>query len=104
MEYDVLIQGKQTSHFEDEKTIAGDSTGYNSSENDQQEGYGLRGSIKVMKEINRVGFFVEPFVRYWDIETSDVDIITSSTGYPSYYTWEPSNTTKEIGVRAGLHF
>lgn len=104
MEYNLLIQGHQESHLEDMKDKNGDSLGFPNLVNDQHQGYGLRGSIKIMKEVSHVGLFVEPFVRYWDIEDSGVGCVNSSLGYGSACGLEPSNRTKEIGMKAGLHF
>jgi hypothetical protein len=72
---------------------------------DQEKGWGARGSIKFVKNLGRIDFLMEPYFRYWDIEDSDgfkVYVI----GYPNYPFggWEPANSTTEWGVKLGLGF
>ena len=106
VEYDYFIDGEQTSHLED------GGTGYDPLENDQNDGYGLRGSFRVMKESQAMDFFVEPFVRYWDIEDSKVSALTINgqvipvPGSPGYVYGgrEPKNNTTEYGVKLGLRY
>ena len=38
----------------------------------QKNGYGLRGSVQMQKQVNQfLSLAVEPFVRYWNIAESD---------------------------------
>lgn len=67
-------------------------------ENDQNDGYGLRGSIKFQKKGEKVDYVIEPFIRYWDIEDSEVSPITWS-GYVLGYGYEPENNSTEIGIK-----
>jgi hypothetical protein len=39
-------------------------------------------------------FVIEPFLRYWDIDNSDVEY----AGY-DIYVWEPANETTEYGIQ-----
>lgn len=78
----------------------------------QNQGYGLRASIKAEINSGKIGFFVEPFWRYWHIQNSD------AVYYDLKYTdtegehiikdfwkfWEPFNTTHEYGLRVGITF
>ena len=84
-ELDYLLFGWQNSH------ISGDNIRH-----DQHSGYGLRLSAKVQVNLDgkKTGVFVEPFYRYWDIQDSE-----GNSGY-----MEPHNTTKEVGLRAGITF
>lgn len=96
-EYDYFWKGKQKSHLGD--AIVGLST----VENDQDSGYGLRGSVKIVKETGRVTFLLEPFIRYWDIDESDISTVSYfgtavGTGY------EPDNDSTEIGLKAAIRF
>jgi hypothetical protein len=97
IEYDYFIAGRQKSHLED-----GDA-GFNTLYNDQDSGYGIRGSVKVIRELDGMNVFVEPFIRYWRIEDSTVNLLTYNE-IPYSYGLEPANNTTEYGVRVGLRF
>lgn len=79
-EFDVFLYGVQTSHFHD---LGVDI------HNQQHEGYGVRGSIRLGKQDGEHNLIIEPFVRYWKIQTSE----ESMGGV------EPKNDTTEIGAR-----
>jgi len=97
-EYDLFLDGKQKSHLED--VLAGLET----LENDQNEGWGARGSIRIMKETKNVDFFVEPFIRYWDIDDSEISII-NFMGQPTLFAGlEPANTSEQYGIMVGTRF
>jgi len=70
VEYDYFWKGIQKSHLSDVDASISDM------ENDQNDGYGLRGSIKLQKKSEKIDFVIEPFIRYWDIEKSEVSAIT----------------------------
>ena len=53
-QFDLFLSGKQAS-----KGMSGIDI-----YNDQEEGYGLRGSVKLEKRFSKFGIFVEPFIRY----------------------------------------
>jgi len=105
-EYDFFIDGQQISHLED------GGTGYDTVENDQNDGYGLRGSFRIMKETEKLDFFIEPFVRYWNIDDSDVvalkinGAVIPIPGSPGYVVGglEPENNTTEYGVKMGFRY
>ena len=107
LEYDQLLNGKQKSHLEDFDSRLDTLV------NTQRKGYGLRGSFKVSKDLSKkLSMYVEPFFRYWDIENSDISPFTS-LGEPvllcdgsgcSDSGQEPSNVTKEVGLRMGMGF
>jgi len=97
VEYDFFIRGTQKSHLEDS------GYDYETLENDQHDGQGFRGSVKLTKNTRFVDFFLEPFYRYWHIEDSDVSTISYS-GIPVGYGLEPENDTHEYGVRLGLQY
>ncbi|MDH4028731.1 MAG: porin family protein, partial [Nitrospirota bacterium] len=86
LEYDHFWKGKQISKM-------GYVPGYHDIENNQDGGYGVRGSVRF---INRKSFVyvIEPFIRYWDIEDSDLD-----DGW-----YEPKNNSTEFGLRFSSEF
>ena len=82
LEYDFFWSGLQRSHLYPGLLVV---------ENDQKDGYGIRGAVRLIRERR---LFLEAFVRYWDIDESDVQ-------------WglvEPANETTEIGVLVGMTF
>jgi len=92
VEYDYFWEGKQKSYL-------GWKPGYYDIENDQDEGYGYRGSIKLEKKTVKIDFIIEPFVRYWNIKNSK---ITTDPGGTSWI--EPKNNSTEIGCKFGTKF
>ncbi|MFO7667065.1 MAG: autotransporter domain-containing protein [Desulfobacterales bacterium] len=97
IEYDYFWKGKQKSYLSDI------DSGYNDISNDQNDGYGIRGSINIRKQTDRVFFVIEPFIRYWNIDNSDFQNwtyygIVIGTG------WEPKNESTEIGVKFMIGF
>ncbi len=97
-EFDVFLDGTQTSEL-------GDAIGgLDDLENDQNDGYGVRGSVKLAKKGDRFDFFVEPFVRYWHIDDSERSTVTFSGTPIGLVGIEPHNTSTEIGARVGIHF
>jgi hypothetical protein len=97
LEYDIFWSGKQKSH------LSNVDPGYNDLENDQDSGYGVRGSIKLQKECDKFTFIIEPFVRYWRIRCSESAIVTWR-GIPWGYGVEPKNRTTEFGVKLAATF
>jgi hypothetical protein len=86
MEYDFFINGTQISEIDPRI------------KNKQDSGFGMRGSLKLVKLDKAVNFIVEPYVRYWHIDDSDHVVVS-----PFVYT-EPENKTTEYGVRLGVEF
>lgn len=97
IEYDVLLWGKQKSHLGDFLP------GLNVVENEQNTGYGVRGSIKFVKKSGKIDFILEPFIRYWNINESKVADVTY---YGAYLTSavEPKNNSTEIGLKFMIGF
>lgn len=97
IEYDVFLYGKQKSHL-------GDAiSGLNTIENDQEDGFGVRGSVKFKKSTEKFDFFIEPYVRYWKIDDSEVSPVTFS-GVLVGFGLEPENESIESGARIGINF
>ncbi|MDI6891282.1 MAG: hypothetical protein QMC83_10175, partial [Thermodesulfovibrionales bacterium] len=79
------------------KSHLGDVPGYYDIENDQDEGYGIRGSIKLKKKGEKINFVIAPFIRYWNIKDS------KTTTDPAGTTWiEPKNHSTEYGINMVL--
>ncbi len=97
VEYDYFWKGIQKSHLSDVDASISDM------ENDQNDGYGLRGSIKLQKKSEKIDFIIEPFIKYWDIEKSEVSAITVA-GSIWGYGWEPENNSTEFGIKFAVKF
>lgn len=96
VEYDVFIQGSQDSHLSD---VPG---GYPDLKNKQHQGYGIRGSLRIIKEMKPFSLVVEPYIRYWNIEDSDtVSAVGSAIAVSGL---EPANKSTEYGIRLGAMF
>ncbi len=89
-EYDLFWVGRQKSHlsYYDRRL--------NDIENEQDSGYGLRGSVSIRKTAGRVTYALAPFIRYWNIDKSDLDTLTWN-GTPIGWAYEPENETTEVG-------
>lgn len=98
LEYDVFIDGTQKSHLED------GGTGLDTLENDQAQGYGLRGSLKIFKRSSKIDFIFEPFVRYWDIEDSEASVVSAGGSVLPLAGIEPANNTTEYGVKISIRY
>jgi len=85
VEFDILLWGKQKSRL---------GSPYGTIENDQNSGTGFRASIRFQKDGDKADFAVEPFVRWWRINDSEV-----SDGFI-----EPENSSIEVGLRALWQF
>ena len=97
LEFDLFIDGQQKSHL-------GDAIeGFDTVSNDQKDGYGFRGSVRLVREGENVDFSVEPFFRYWHIEDSEISLVTYS-GVAVGYGLEPENETSELGVKISARF
>jgi hypothetical protein len=81
-EFDVFMQGRQSTDLSD--------FGLGTIHSKQNGGYGLRGSVSFEKKDKTVDFIIKPFIRYWNIDDSEVDY--EAGGY------EPKNTTTELGL------
>jgi len=96
-EYDYFWKGEQKSHLSDV------DNSYSDLENTQKKGYGLKGSLKLTKHAEKIDFVIEPFIRYWNIERSDMTALRY-TDIVIGYGYEPKNTTVESGVNFSAKF
>ncbi|MBI4633920.1 MAG: outer membrane beta-barrel protein [Deltaproteobacteria bacterium] len=91
-EYDIFWWGRQKSHMND-------VPGYYDIVNQQNSGYGARGSLLIQKKMREKVVTFEPFIRYWRIQDSEY------TTDPAGRTWyEPLNRTTEVGIKAAIQF
>ena len=86
VEFDYFIWGLQRTHLSD--------VGLLDVDNQQDGGHGYRASVKFQKMSKDAVFVIEPFLRYWDIDNSDVEY----AGY-DIYVREPANETTEYGIQ-----
>jgi hypothetical protein len=103
-EYDLFLQGSQKTYMSNlsnnplyEGHTISDIT------NHQSRGFGVRGSIKLLKKGALLDYYIEPYIRYWNIRNSKlapfvVDGVEVETG------GEPENNTYEIGSKFGIQF
>lgn len=99
-EGDAFAWGRQKSHLSDFYAGYGDIT------NSQHKGYGLRGSFRIQKKGQIIGLTIEPFIRYWSIEDSELVPITDyGVPDPKGRCWvEPENNSTEFGCKLVLLF
>ena len=104
LEYDIFWKGKQKSYIRYAYSKQG-FLGYDDIENDQMRGYGCRGCLKIEKKGKRIGFAIEPFIRYWNIKNSNMTP-ESIYGIPYNYVHyiEPKNNSTEYGVDLTISF
>ena len=95
-EYDYFWKGRQLTHLADFYSFSSDVV------NKQDDGYGLRGSIKLIKMGKKQVYVFEPYIRYWNIENSET-VFGLLEGAP-YDIWEPKNRTTEIGLAFRVRF
>jgi hypothetical protein len=67
------------------------------------KGYGVRGSISIAKQGKKIGFIIEPYIRYWNIKESNYSILAYDK-IPQYYGMEPNNESTEIGCKLAVTF
>jgi hypothetical protein len=63
---------------------------------DQNEGYGLRGSVRLIHKGTKTNLILEPYFIYWDIGMSEVN--------PDDGGYEPHNRSTESGLRLTVQF
>jgi hypothetical protein len=92
-EYDHFWYGNQETDLS--------SLGEQRLDNRQKSGYGLRGSVGIHRLFGSTLFSIEPFVRYWDIDKSEEEVMGVS-GPWVVVGYEPANETMETGVRMNV--
>jgi hypothetical protein len=96
LEYDLFWRGWVKSHLSDVE--AGLGVHYDDLENTQKRGYGLRGSLKFLRNWEKWDLIIEPFIRYWNIKKSDEKNVTIAGLATPVYGYEPKNNSTEGGL------
>lgn len=92
LEYDQLLAGWVSSRL-------GTIPGYDNMTNHQDSGYGLRASVMFAQDAgNGMGYEFGPFIRWWDIDDSDVNEQAAGAFL------EPQNTRLQAGAALKLRF
>jgi hypothetical protein len=101
LELDYLLQGKQSSHFED-LAGHGNVTYGQEIKNKQDQGYGIR----ISSQYQQGSWGIGPYLMYWNIEDSDQvnSIIADDQYYYSISGMEPANNTLEFGLKGSYLF
>lgn len=104
IEYDYFWSGTQYSELTDVNN--GVYTYSDDLKNKQNDGYGLRASVKIAKKLDSFSLAFEPFLRYWDIENSESDtVIIDEGGTLSEVSFiEPQNSSTQYGLKVSLLF
>ena len=97
LEFDLFWTGEQKSHLSAADSALGDL------ENDQDSGYGARGSLSLEMRTDRLDLSIEPFIRYWKITDSEKAAVIYG-GIVVGYGIEPKNNSTEIGGRFSARF
>jgi hypothetical protein len=100
IEYDLFLSGEVKSHISDIHPA------FNDPENDQdfEDGYGVGLALQFNRKLSdNYGFSIEPYIRYWDIDESDISTLTEY-GIPIAYLVEPENETTVYGLRLIITF
>jgi hypothetical protein len=100
-EYDIFLQGRQKTYLSDDSQFEGETISDVS--NHQSHGYGARGSVRFLKKGSLVDYYVEPYVRYWNIKQSKSEpVVVDGTAVAAGV--EPKNNTVEVGSKFGVQF
>jgi hypothetical protein len=119
LEFDYVFLGIQRSSFEDLGPLydedAGDRTkSIKNFSNKLKGGIGLKGSVRVTKKQHKFDWYVEPYVRYWNLRKNEKQyefigsdgtntvVYTDSSHTRPYTHVEPDNTTTEYGLQVGV--
>jgi hypothetical protein len=98
-EYDLFWAGRNESHLSDADPAFNDpvlETGFG-------DGWGLRISCTVTRVMESLSVSATPFLRYWDVEASDKEDLTSG-GVVVGRVYEPENETSMAGILLALSF
>lgn len=97
MELDLIMDGTATTDFGSGQDQTGEAI------NDLDFGYGLRLSAYVVKQFEAVGVGFEPFIRYWNVDSSAGDWVRHSDNSFERYSL-PHSTTFIWGASLTVHF
>lgn len=97
LEYDIFWDGNQESQLSDV------SLGFSDIDSDQNDGFGVRTSIRLTKQSPGLIVTIEPFFRYWLVRDSEVSPIRYQ-GVVVGYGLEPENQSFEAGAKVLLKY
>lgn len=89
-EYDLFWHGWQYSELGDFDPAFGTIL------SNQDNGWGARASLSLIKDLGPIDFAFGPYFRYWDIDNSEIGF--------EFGGLEPANKTKEWGAKIGIRF
>jgi hypothetical protein len=93
-EYDLFLRGIQRTYNKNDFA-----------KHKQNKGYGLRSEILLNKNFNKHIFSIGPFVNYWKVKKSKISgNICNYCGMVHDYSFEPKNTTTEVGIKIKYSF
>jgi len=61
-------------------------------------------SYYVARATRQATYALEPFVRYWNIDRSEISGITYRRYQTGWVGWEPENNSTEIGIKFKVVF
>lgn len=96
-EYDIFWTGVQ------ESDLSQAVSAFNDLQNDQEGGFGVRASVRFVKQSGAFDIVIEPFFRYWKVDESETSTITIQ-GVAVGYGLEPENQTYEAGGKISIRF
>ena len=103
-EFDYLLSGNQYSGFSSLNGTSGGNTyaGFSNQNNTQTSGYGLNLTVMYKEDSWGVG----PYFKYWNIQQSNTNAFSYTKNGAGWNgtVYEPSNNTKEYGVKAIYRF
>lgn len=97
-EYDIFWCGWQDTYLSDLDPLFSDLT------NDQDSGYGIKASIKIRKAMENKNYIFEPYVDYWDIDSSDTEKVHHSGVYANRDFQEPAQKAMLVGMKVAVEF
>ncbi|MDP2653322.1 MAG: hypothetical protein Q8Q08_04750 [Candidatus Omnitrophota bacterium] len=112
-EYDLFIFGRQTNHYSDGGPKVNGTEVLDDLTFRQDTGFGLRGSVKLARETEMASFYLEPFIRYWNLKNSETKHFTSHSGHTFWYSADFSqrregsqakSDTLEFGLKMGVSY
>jgi hypothetical protein len=97
-EFDILLQGWQESY------LSNINSSYPNLNNKQNSGYGIRGSLDIIKKMEHMNILFSPYVHYWNIRRSKFTTAVDTSSQIGFSGYEPGNNSTEIGAKIGVQF
>ncbi len=97
-EYDFFWCGWQETYLSDLDSPFSDLT------NDQDGGYGIKASIKIRKAMEDKNYIFEPYLDYWNVDSSDVRKVYHTGVYANRDFQEPAQKALLMGMKVAVEF